>query len=174
MTGIKITKAADAWPADWHRLARIIGPVGGRLRDYWWAVEGVTWKVPIGWLFADAPPRPGSRRWKYEQSLVTRDGVTVAARPGFLPEFADVVSVDWSALYGVAADPTGDPHLLADLDGLGWFAPPAAFPPAVGVAIRSVDCAYWELFARDAELVTTVHRHARDVPGLVVERLPAG
>ena len=174
--GVKIYKTwrhegASIWPEGWHSLGKIVEPIGDQLRPLWWAAKWVRFAPPIEWVLSEEPAAAGSRQLAYEQSLILKDGAEVAAKPGFLPAFADIVSGDWSILYGVADNPADDPSLLDELERIDWFAPPTAFPSAVSVAIRGIDWAYWEVFSRQPGLISAVYRHVRDVPGLKAELL---
>jgi hypothetical protein len=184
MLGVKIGKTlrrnnASVWPDGYERLDMLLRPVADRLRPLWWATEHARYAFPTEWILErsdhgvdDWQPLSGPSHQRFEGAFVPGTERAVAP-PGFLPEFAGVVSGDWTMLYGLPNDPASDPPLLAALGRLGWFHPPNSFPPAVDVVVRGIDWAYWEVFARDERLITEVHDHLREVPGLSVQLLAA-
>ncbi len=107
---------------------------------------------------------------KFDSSFLP-DVKPPVARLGFLPTFANAISGDWSILHGLIDDPSRNPKLLEALGRIGWFDPPTNFPPEISVSIRGIDWAYWEVFARDRNLIVAVHEHLKDVQGLKLELL---
>jgi len=177
MVGIKVAKThrkdnASLWPAGFHGLDAILRPVEDAVRTLWWATEGAEYQFPAEWILEgsdqgrpDWGPLSGALMRRFDESFVP-GALPPVAKPGFLPEFAHVVSGDWSILYGLPDDPTGDKAMLARLGRIDWFAPPTAFPATVSMVIRGIDWAYWELFARDRALITAVYDQVRRVDGL--------
>ena len=167
--GIRIRKTmrkdgAWVWPDGYHALDKLLRPVEEALRPLWWVLADVEY----------VPPRDVD--WSAEPDWLPREDDFVpatqprVARPGYLPKFSPYVSGDWTILYGVPHDPRADAALLAAAAKSGWFDPPRTFPLAVSVAVRAVDWAYWEFFAREHALVRDVYEHLRRVEGLHVMR----
>jgi hypothetical protein len=177
MHGIKIGKSlregtASKWPGEYAHLDVLLRPIAEHLRPLWWATEHAVYTMPPEWILepGDGTLLSGPSARAFDASFVS-DAPRPVAGPGFLPTYARVVSGDWSAIYGLAENPATDRPLLDTLGNLGFFAEPAAFPPAGSVVVRGIDWAYWEVFARDRGLIDAVQDYLRDVPGLRVERL---
>src|SRR4051812_22111255 len=87
--------------------------------------------------------RPAGRR--VEQSFSHIDGDLRVARPGVLPDFADLISADWSLLQGMEFDPTSLPDVWQHRTRTNpWLCGAEEYHPSVSVVIRGVDAAYWE------------------------------
>lgn len=82
-------------------------------------------------------PLGGPLYRRFEEQFVAGTDLGVAG-PGFLPEFAHVVSGDWSILHGVPKEPTSDASLREALSKFDRFAPPAALPASVSVMIAGL------------------------------------
>jgi len=172
MHGIKIGKAfRGEWPGEYRRLDVLVRPIAERLRSLWWATGDVVYGFPTEWILesGDGGFMSGPSMRAFDASFVS-DVVRPVARPGFLPAYANMVSGDWSALYGFEDNPASDPKSLEALGDLGFFAEPVAFPAGVSVAIRGIDWAYWEVFARERGMIDAVYEELRDVEGLVLNR----
>jgi len=168
------TKNTPVWPEGYSRLDVLLRPVEHALRRLWWATDRARYSFPPEWILEGSDE--GAEGWTplSGQSYQSFDACFAAtkpavARPGFLPTYANVISGDWTLLYGLPNDPSGDFRLLAELDELDWFAPAARFPAAVSVVVRGIDWAYWEFFARDQAVFLAVHEQLKGVHGLKVE-----
>ena len=175
MTGIRISPRRERGATTHHGLDRILDPVGGALRSLWWFVDVERWLIPPAW-YASAEVDEEGLVWRdprgiaFEACFVSQPVESISvrvARPGFLPDFADIVSADWSYLCGMSFDPTTRPGLASCCAANDrWFARPRH--PSVSVVIRGIDAAYWELFAADPAVLETVSRQLADVRGIQV------
>jgi hypothetical protein len=81
--------------------------------------------------------------------------------PGtLLPRFAHFVTNDWADLYGFLQPP--DEEVRARL-GRGVL-DPRRLSAVVDVCFFNVDGAYWEIYARDDQMLSDVARHVGQLP----------
>jgi hypothetical protein len=181
MVGLKVGKL-HGWPPGRQRLDAIMGPAAlSLLGENWWICDARHYALPVEWLIADAeevhasqtgaqPAPRDPRQASFDRAFVAHRGDLAIARPGFVPDFADLISGDWTVLYGTSANPADDPSLFSALSTLDpFFCTVSQLPTKVSAVIRGIDWAYWEV-AADEVVIQNVEWHLRGAKGIYIER----
>lgn len=120
-----------------NRLSELIAPISQLVTDYFWVLDNVMFvhQSAGGSLFDER---------KYSESILQESQPLVLIDKDSLLEFAEFIQGDWDSIYGLRG-----PVDLAGFAGLGC----GTLPGAVEIYFSCVDAAYWEVFARDEELL---------------------
>ena len=124
------------------RLYELMAPISQRISGYYWVLEGVTFvhRGASGRLFDERSY--GASILQQSQSLVLLDR-------GSLPGLAEFIPGDWDSMYGLR-----ERVELAAFRGYSS----GAEPESVEVYFSCVDAAFWEVFARDEDLLLLLKR----------------
>ncbi len=156
MRGIRIYSDADfdaASPSDGSTFALFFAPILPKLAAIHWLYD----TFPFGgWQDTDCETAIAD--------LPNNDGYI--APDTLLPRFARYVSDDWSSLFGFQS--------LPDIPGMFGHIQPRDYEfisQHVALCIFSIDGAFWDFYAHDETLLSTVQAHASSLPHVQVEQV---
>jgi hypothetical protein len=157
------------------------GGILPRLSWLVWFADEDAFQFPLEWLFnEDAGGSDPFRDVEQRRTWIAQQGDRAGTRtvidpnwilqPGFVQDYARFVSDDWNSLYGFG-EPPANWRTWMKGRGRGELAARARFLEAtIEVCFFSIDGAYWEVFARDRDLVEQVRQELGGVAGLRLEQ----
>lgn len=124
------------------RFDELMAHISHRVSGYYWVLEGVTFvhRGASGRLFDER---------RYRGSVLQQTPSLVLLDRGSLPVLAEFILGDWDEIYGLR-----ERVELAAFRGYSS----GAIPEGVEVYLSCTDAAFWEVFARDEDLLLRLKR----------------
>jgi hypothetical protein len=124
------------------KFSALLAPIAQHVSEYFWALDAVTFahQGAGGRLFDER---------KYNDAILQWGRPLVLMDKHSLLDFAEFIQGDWDAIYGLS-----EPVELAALRDCSYD----SLPEAIEVFFPCTDTAYWEVYARDEELLRLMKR----------------